>query len=392
MSTPPKATVTVPANQRHVQIQEMIRASVNQIYANLPTTIPNKRREEMADRIRRVIVTIAQSGARGMEKIKPEQFRAAAVRVAQIGLDPEPILGQVYLIPFGEMLQLIVGYRGYMELAYRTGQVKDFRAGVVYPGEQFIYRTGGSVLLEHQPDLDGDHSNDDIRATYAVCDLVNGGQAHIVLANWQVLQYRSRSSAVRYANRFNQHLKQGESPMETPWDTDKAAMYLKTSVRRLQPWIPQATEHAAAAIRFDYDSDPRERGRELTEDEGTGKSLIVMPETLKPVAREAGMEPEPEPEAQPEPGEAPKPETQTTIGGQQVTVITLSDMSEDERARFIYCLRRTKKLNKAQVVLWLEDQKFTSVQQALGAVEELLLAQEQQEQGEKPSEPPTNGE
>lgn len=63
-------------------------------------------------------------------------FMAALMNAAQLGLEPNTPLGQVYLIPFknkGQMeVQFQVGYKGLIDLAYRNGQMQIIQAQAVY--------------------------------------------------------------------------------------------------------------------------------------------------------------------------------------------------------------------------------------------------------------------
>jgi phage RecT family recombinase len=227
----------------------------NSILSGFPATMPQVTRQGMLDRIRKTIGKLAkdkkfqkilETGTNGLRSIGD-----ACVRVAELGLDPDPVFGFVYLVPYGATLQVLVGYRGYMELGYRSGRVKDFHMAVVWKEDFFRYRSGSTVELVHEPNLLVDHADDEKPvAAYAVADLIGGGQAHVVLSFYEIEKYRLRSAAVQASIKYK---------FSTPWDTDYPAMAMKTAIRRLAPRIPQSADAFRAAMIHDDDADPRER-------------------------------------------------------------------------------------------------------------------------------------
>ena len=87
---------------------------------------------------------------------------------AQLGLEPGGTLGHIYFIPYGNKCTPIIGYKGYLELARRSGQVARLDARVVYEGEKFDVSAGLHPNIEHSVRGDVDRSDDKIVAAYAV--------------------------------------------------------------------------------------------------------------------------------------------------------------------------------------------------------------------------------
>jgi recombination protein RecT len=156
----------------------------------------------------------------------------------QLGLVPGP-LGLVHFIPFGSEVVFLVGYRGYIELAYRTGLVKDVSAELVYEGEPFAVKLGTSPKIEHE--RDGAPAERAIVAAYAVAHLKSGGVVSNVIyePDWERARSRSQLGA---KNRG-------------PWADDRAAMIRKTAYRRLEPKLPKT---AAAGLAEAWDETPAE--------------------------------------------------------------------------------------------------------------------------------------
>src|SRR5881409_4031875 len=69
---------------------------------------------------------------------------------AQLGLSLGP-LGHFYLVPFKDEAQFILGYRGMVELAYRSGLVKRVEAHVIRDGDGFGFRYGSRAFLDFTP-------------------------------------------------------------------------------------------------------------------------------------------------------------------------------------------------------------------------------------------------
>ncbi|KKK74435.1 hypothetical protein LCGC14_2883790, partial [marine sediment metagenome] len=111
-------------------------------------TILQKHSGSLSRLLERVItperfLTIAASLYRNnnLVDITPEDFSLAVMRMACLGLDPDPSLGHVYLLPFREKggnqrhLEIVIGYKGRKELAYRSGLYSQIYASVVYEDE-----------------------------------------------------------------------------------------------------------------------------------------------------------------------------------------------------------------------------------------------------------------
>jgi recombination protein RecT len=168
-----------------------------------------------------------------------ESFLGAVMHTAQLGLEPGP-LGLVYLIPYKREVVCIVGYRGYVELAYRAGQVKDVQAELVYEGDVFeVHRGTSPKILHMQHEAPGER---EIVAAYAVAHLKTGGTVSRVVyeAEWE------KARAASQLGRKN----------EGPWADHRPAMIRKTALRRLEPWLPKTP---AFGLAFTVDEQPAER-------------------------------------------------------------------------------------------------------------------------------------
>jgi len=159
----------------------------------------------------------------------PLSFLGSLMLAAQLGLEPGP-LGHVYLVPFKRECTFILGYKGMVDLAYRSGLVKDIATGIVHEGDAFEWREGTRPFLDHTPS--GPPAERDWSHAYAVARLKTGGTVFRVIFPEDVEKAMKRSQ-------------NADSPY-SPWTTDRPAMVRKTAVRRLSPMLPQSPAFAQA--------------------------------------------------------------------------------------------------------------------------------------------------
>lgn len=175
------------------------------------------------------------------------------IQCAQIGLEPGNALGHAYILPYdvrkkvgGQWqtvrtdAQLIIGYRGMIDLARRSGQILSLSAQAVYQGDEFDCVFGLEPTLKHIPDFDNADREKAERLTfvYAVAKLKDGGTQFAVMSRTQIDAIRARSKAAENG----------------PWVTDFEAMALKTVIRRLFKYLPVSVE-IQRAVQLDEKAD-----------------------------------------------------------------------------------------------------------------------------------------
>lgn len=80
-------------------------------------------------------VVIAVGNSEDLQKCTPKSIAVSAMRAATLRLSVDPSLGKAYLMPFKGAATLVVGYKGLIELATRTGKYRYINVGPVYEGE-----------------------------------------------------------------------------------------------------------------------------------------------------------------------------------------------------------------------------------------------------------------
>lgn len=230
MSSNP-STALSPAAQKQAVLKDLLDRAKGSIAAVLPKHLT-------PDRILKVAL-VATSKSPMLMNCSPQSVLQSVMQAAQLGLEPGSALGGAYLVPYGNTCQLIVGYRGLIDLARRSGQIQSIEARVVRARDSFKIAYGLDPVLVHQPfmpitaDEGGDGKDLDagpLVAVYAIARLKDGAIQTEVMTRSQVdaIKKRSRSSS------------------NGPWVTDYEEMARKTVVRRICKYLPLSTELAAA--------------------------------------------------------------------------------------------------------------------------------------------------
>jgi recombination protein RecT len=172
-------------------------------------------------------------------------FLQALEMSAHLGLEVGGPLGHFYLVPFknnkrGGQLEVvpILGYKGIIVLARRSGQISDIAARAVYAEDYFEWEYGLEDGLVHRPAMGKERG--ELVAFYGIARFTNGGRQMLVMSKAEVDSFRGRSRASD----------------DGPWKTDYAAMGAKTVIRRMAPFLPLTVEAATAIA----DDEERELG------------------------------------------------------------------------------------------------------------------------------------
>ena len=158
-----------------------------------------------------------------LRECSPASVLGAFSAALQLGLVPGP-LQLVHFVPFNGEAVFLVGYRGYVELAHRSGTVKDVYAELVHEGDTFRVVKGTSPKIVHEPA--GAPGERPIVAAYAVAHLKSGGQVFRVI-------YEDEWETARQASQLGRKNR-------GPWAEHFPAMVRKTALRRLEPWLPKS--------------------------------------------------------------------------------------------------------------------------------------------------------
>lgn len=242
-----------PATRMPQSIGQMIEAQISAIAMVVSGSTPNERRKR-AEKFARICLTAVRNTPHLNECSMPS-LAAAMMTSAQLDLEPNTPQGLAYLIPYkgkrGYEAQFQVGYKGLLQLAYRSGMVQSINADVVYRAEieagLFSYTKGACPNIVHETDLLGDYRKGEIVAAYAACTLKGGQTIMRVIDRQDVERAQKTSASFQAANRFGK-------PGMSPWHTSPDAMWMKTAIKRLAAWMPQV-EILSMALEEDSKAD-----------------------------------------------------------------------------------------------------------------------------------------
>lgn len=123
-------------NQLQIREQDA-RALVGSKMSQISTIVGNDKAK--ASVFASAIVNMVNDG--GLRNCSPESIVNTAMQIVQIGLHPNKLFGQAYVVPYKGVAQLQIGYKGLISLGYRNGW--KFRAVSVYACDRFKQNFGG---------------------------------------------------------------------------------------------------------------------------------------------------------------------------------------------------------------------------------------------------------
>ena len=201
-------------------IQDLFKRMAPEIAKVLPKHIKS-------DHLLRVALTEIRKNPKLLE-CSSQSLLGALMLAAQLGLEPG-ILGHAYLIPYynsktrSTEVQFQIGYKGYIDLVRRSGELQTLDVHEVCRNDEFEYEYGLTPKLMHRPALE---NRGDPYCYYAIAKLKDGGFSYLVMSVQDIEKFRKRS----------------KSPENGPWVSDYDAMAKKTVIKQLAKYLPLSTE------------------------------------------------------------------------------------------------------------------------------------------------------
>lgn len=209
-------------------MQTYIKSMEGEIKKALPSVIT-------PERFTRIVLSAISVNPK-LGECTPGSFLGAMMTSAQLGLEVNTPLGQAYVLPYvnhGVLeAQFQLGYKGLIDLAYRSGEVEVIQAHVVYEHDKFECEYGLDPKLTHQP-ADGERGEP--TKVYAVFKTKSGGYGFEVMSMDEIKKHASKYSKA-YASNFS------------PWKTNFEEMAKKTVLKRVLKYAPLKTDFVKAAI------------------------------------------------------------------------------------------------------------------------------------------------
>ena len=209
-----------PANtNKPMAIKDYIKSYEKEIAKALPSVLTPERFSRIA--------TTAVTQNPALASCTPQSFIGAMLTAASMGLEVNSPLGHAYLIPYGNNCQFQLGYRGMIELAHRSGDIKSIEAHVVYANDEFDFEFGLNPKLKHKP---AKKDRGDATWVYAVYRTKDDGYGFEVMSVEDINRHRAKYSKAK----------------KSPWDSEWEGMAKKTVLKRVLKYAPLKTEFVRA--------------------------------------------------------------------------------------------------------------------------------------------------
>ena len=209
-------------------MQTYIKSMEGEIKKALPSVITPERFTRM---VLSAISTNPQLGS-----CTPQSFLGAMMSAAQLGLEPNTPLGQAYILPYKNKgtleAQFQLGYKGLIDLAYRSGDVEVVQAHIVYENDSFECEFGLEPKLTHVP---ADTNRGKPVKVYAMFKTKAGGYGFEVMSMDDV-----KNHAQKYSKSFGSSY--------SPWSTNFEEMAKKTVLKKCLKYAPLKSDFVRGVV------------------------------------------------------------------------------------------------------------------------------------------------
>lgn len=169
-----------------------------------------------------------------------------------LNLSPSPQLGQYYMVPFKQKAQFVLGYKGYIQLAIRSGQYKHINVMAIKKGELIRFDPMTEEIEVNLIMDDMERENTETMGYYAVFEYMNGFQKAMYWSKEKMLRHADEYSRAFSAQAYKD-LQDGKIPEKDMWKyssfwyKDFDGMAFKTMLRQLiSKWGVMSTEMQTA--------------------------------------------------------------------------------------------------------------------------------------------------
>ena len=173
-------------------------------------------------------ITSAVSNNPGLQECDASTIVSAGLLGESLNLSPSPQLGQYYLVPFNDtknkrkVAQFQLGYKGYIQLAIRSGQYKKLNVLPIKEGELIRFNPLEEEIEVNLIEDDEVRENTPTIGYYAMFEYTNGFKKAMY---WS--KKKMESHAIKYSAGYRAH------KGYTFWEKDFDSMACKTMLRQL---------------------------------------------------------------------------------------------------------------------------------------------------------------
>ena len=253
------------------------------------------------------IVSAVQTTPALQECTNPSILSAALLGEA-LNLSPSPQLGQFYMVPFKNKkkgvteAQFQLGYKGYIQLAIRSGYYKKLNVIAIKEGELVRYNPLEEEIEVSLIEDDIEREETPTAGYYAMFEYENGFKKSMYWSKKKMLAHADKYSAA-FSAKSLELLEAGKIPDSEKWKyssfwyKDFDGMAMKTMLRQLiSKWgimsidLQTAIDKDMAIIREDGTADYVDHQQEIAEEDRNIVAEQEMKEVIYPEQKETEKE------------------------------------------------------------------------------------------------------
>jgi recombination protein RecT len=193
---------------------------------------------------------------KALQACDPREIIMEALKAAVLHLPLNKQLGYAWIVPYKNVPQFQLGYKGLVQLAMRSGQYEYINAGVIYEGEEVIAdRLTGAIEIK------GIRTSENAIGYFAHFTTLNGTKKTV----WSTRD-EMRAHAEKYSKSY--------SYSSSPWKTEFDKMATKTMIRSLLSKWGILTVSMEYALKAESAPNPYEEAQARVEERANQGPLI----------------------------------------------------------------------------------------------------------------------
>lgn len=212
------------------------------------------------------------------EECDPATIVSAALVGESLKLAPSPQMGQFYIVPFGKKAVPVVGYKGYVQLAIRSGQYKRLNVIAIKKGELKHFDPLTEDFEIEIIEDDAVREQSDTIGYFAMFEYLNGFRKIMYWSRKKMEEHAKKHSKAYQYDKSKKLSRDDDSASQ--WTKDFDAQGLKTMIRQLlSRWGMMSIEIQKAFESDNFDSESRS-------DFVTAESTTATTEPAEPAAED----------------------------------------------------------------------------------------------------------
>lgn len=240
------------------------------------------------------------TGDKSLQTCKPQMVIAEALRAATLRLPLNKALGFAYIVVYNNSVKnpdgtwtkvptptFIPGYKGYIQLAMRTGQYRTINADYVYEGElRKVNKLSGEIAF------DGEKKSDKIVGYFCYFELLNGFSKTLYVSVEDMAAYAKRYSPSIGKNTTIEQLiskaNDGIVSKKVGWEGNFNDMALKTTIRRLLSKYGYLSVEMQNALSKDVEEQEMASRNDIIEEQANKQTITIDENSYEEVDTETG--------------------------------------------------------------------------------------------------------